>query len=101
MNILDLWREIGAWFAFSAWLSFFVCYSALTRWWRSPEGRNVWGVGLSLTVAFGIIVAAYTWPDYWLRPYLVPTLYTGLGIFGFQRLVQMLRRQREARRTDV
>lgn len=97
---LDLFKELAAWAAFGAWFSFVATYSALAKWWRSPEGRNVWLVGLALTVAFGIIVAAYTWPDYAMRPYIVPILYVALAALGFQRLVQMIRRQRQRRRNS-
>lgn len=90
--------ELLAWAAFSAWLSFVALYSLRAKWWRSPEGRNVWGVGLALTVALGLIVVAYTWPDYALRPWLVPAVYAGLTALGIQRTVQMLRRQRRQRR---
>ncbi|MFB7798924.1 hypothetical protein [Isoptericola sp. NPDC056134] len=95
---MNIWREATAWFAFGGWLLFVALYSLRARWWKTPEGRNVWGVGLALTVALGIIVAAYTWPDYELRPVIVPVLYTGLGLLAVQRTVQMLRRQRQRRR---
>lgn len=87
-------REVLAWFAFLAWVTFVVSYTVRAKWWRSPEGRNVWFVAVSLAFAFGVIVAAYTWPEYPWRPVLVPAIYGALGVLGVQRTWQMFRRQR-------
>lgn len=86
--------EVAAIVAFLAWLTFVIWYAMRARWWRSPEGRNVMGVAVALTWALGIIVAAYLWPDYAIRPWLVLITYVVLAALGVQRTVQMERRQR-------
>jgi hypothetical protein len=93
-----IWRELAASAAFLSWLVFLATYSLRAKWWRSPEGRNVWGVAAALTWALGIIVAAYLWPDYDIRDWLVPVTYVALAALGVQRTVQMLRRQRQQHR---
>jgi predicted anti-sigma-YlaC factor YlaD len=90
--------EVAAVVAFLTWFVFVVWYSVRARWWRSPEGRNIWGVGFALTVALGMIVAAYTWPDYSARPYVVLTVYVGLAALGIQRTIQLERAQRRHRK---
>jgi hypothetical protein len=90
--------EVAATTAFFTWLLFLVWYSVRAKWWRSPEGRNVWGVALALTVALGMIVAAYTWRDYAARPYVVLTVYVGLAALAIQRTVQLERNQRRNRK---
>lgn len=79
--------------AFACWLIFLAAYSVLAKWWRKPEGRNVWGVALALTVALGMVVASYTWPGYAFRPVVVTAVYLGLAALAVQRTVQMVRRQ--------
>lgn len=93
--------EIAAVVAFLAWAAFVTWYSIRARWWRSPEGRNVWGVGLALAIALGMIVAAYTWPDYAARPYVVLTVYVGLAALGIQRTIQLERAQRRRRKERI
>lgn len=83
--------------AFSAWAVFLGAYSLRARWWRSPEGRNVWLVTLALVFAFGVIVAAYIFGDYAIRPYAILVVYLSLAALGVQRTVQMLRQQRRKR----
>lgn len=90
--------EVAAIAAFSAWAVFLIWYSVRAKWWRSPEGRNVWGVALALTVALGIIVAAYLWRDYVARPYVVLTVYVGLAALAVQRTIQLERNQRRRRK---
>jgi len=81
--------------AFFCWLGFLIWYSIRAKWWRVPEGRNVWGVALALTAALGMVNASYIWPDYSLRPIVVLTVYVSLALLGIQRTVQMERNQRK------
>lgn len=94
---MRFWIEFFAWTSFGAWLFFVAAYAIRAKWWRSPEGRNAMWVSMMLTVAFGMIVAAYTWPDYGARPYVVLSVYVAATILGIQRTAQMLRRQRHVK----
>ncbi|MGW8565642.1 putative phage holin [Isoptericola sp. NPDC055881] len=93
-------RTAAALFAFTVWFAFWVTYTVLTKWWRYPEGRNVWSVSLALWIAFGIVAAAYLWPQYSIREWFVPVMFTVLGVLGLQRLWQLIARQVAARREN-
>ncbi|MFE5309690.1 hypothetical protein [Isoptericola sp. NPDC056605] len=80
--------------ALLAWLVFLVWYSLRAKWWRSPEGRNVWGVASALVIALGMVNASYIWPDYAARDWVVLGVYAYLAALAVQRTVQMERRQR-------
>lgn len=92
------WREITGVAAFLSWASFWGCFSILARWWKTPEGQNVWLVSLALTWAFGIITAAYLWPEYDIRPWFVPVTFGLLALLGVQRTYHLFRRRAEKRR---
>lgn len=81
--------------AFFCWLVFLAWYMIRAKWWRSPEGRNVWQVALALTIALGMVVASYTWPDYSIRPIVVLGVYLYLAALGVQRTIQLERNQRQ------
>jgi|GEM_PF-6189002 len=86
--------HVAAFVALVGWLTFLVWYSLRAKWWKSPEGRNVWGVASALVVALGMVNASYIWPDYAARDWVVLGVYVYLAALAVQRTAQMERRQR-------
>jgi hypothetical protein len=86
--------HVAALVAFVGWLTFLVWYSLRAKWWKTPEGRNVWGVASALVIALGMVNASYIWPDYAARDWVVLGVYAYLAALAVQRTAQMERRQR-------
>lgn len=88
------------WASFFTWAGFVILYHVLTHgdWRKSPQGRNIMGVALSLAFALGLIVSAVTFGPFPGRRIIQFVIYGMIILFGLQRVKILLTVQREAHR---
>lgn len=81
-----------------AWLTFVVWYTVRAKWWKSPVGRNTFGVSAVLFIILLRIAVIRWWPHLQQHDIAGTLVYSVAFVFGVQRIWFMEKAQREVNR---
>ena len=93
-----MWLKFAATASALAWFGFIAWYSIRAKWWKTPIGRNTFGVSAVLCIVLLRIAVLLWFPDLKQSKTIGAIIYTGAAILGAQRIVFVEKAQREVAR---
>lgn len=92
---MDLALTISLVFAAVTWTLFTLAYATLAKWWKTPFGRNMMGVGVVITILLDRLALLYLDPDVKGDLKFVGILiYISFGLLGLHRFILLVNAQR-------
>ena len=93
--MIDTLLTISLIFAATTWTAFSIAYGILAKWWKTPFGRNMMGVGIVITILLDRLALLYLDPDVTADLKGIGLfIYITFGLLGLQRFILMVKAQR-------
>ena len=73
-----------------SWFLFIVLYSLTAKWWKTPVGRNTFGVSAVLFVILFRQMSLRVWPEVEQKDLIGIAVYSLATLFAFRRIWIML-----------